>query len=190
MYRLNNKPIICGITAIGPYNVIGYNGGMPWHSKADFYHFKTTTMSFPCLFGRNTYENLPRKPLPGRLNIVCSSKYKNEYKDDVFYARSVEDAIRECKNFDQMFICGGTQIYKYALEHNLIDIMYLTQIFKSSLEKEIELNRSGYDYFPISKSEFFDVTKWQTEIIKYSPDVLPVENNPITCQFFKCVRIR
>ena len=79
-----NKTLVCGIVAIGPDNVIGRDGKMPWYSKRDFYHFRNTTVPWPCIFGRNTFDGLTKKPLPNRLNIVCSSVYKNELINRVF----------------------------------------------------------------------------------------------------------
>lgn len=184
------KPLICGIVAIGPDNVIGHNGIMPWYSKQDFYHFKTTTMSYPCVFGRNTYENMPKKPLPGRLNIVCSSQFNNEYKDNVFYAKSMDAAMRAGAGFKQIFICGGSQIYKYALDNNIMDIMYLTKIHDENLAAQIKLNPSGYSRFPIKVDEFFDPKKWQTEPTVYTNGILPMETNPVFCEFFKCIRVK
>ena len=46
---------VCAIFAIGPDNVIGIEDKMPWHSRQDFYHYKKTTMGYPCLFGDRTF---------------------------------------------------------------------------------------------------------------------------------------
>jgi len=190
MSLVKNKPVVCGIVAIGPYNVIGCDGGMPWHSRQDFYHFKHMTMSYPCIFGRNTYEFLPKKPLPGRLNIVCSSKFNNLYKDGVFYAGSLERAIRECKGFKQLFICGGSRVYEYALEKNLIDIMYITEISEKDLEKQVEQKPLAYDYFPVDIQDYFNAKEWKKELYVYPNGILPIEENPVFCKFIKYVRTK
>ena len=182
------KPIVCSIAAVGPNDVIGCDGQMPWYSRQDFYHFRNTTTPYPCIFGRKTFEGMPKKPLPNRLNIVCSSTYKNEYKDGVFYADSVESAINNCADAGRLFICGGGAIYKYAIEKDLIDVMFLTKIKSESLAKQIIQNPKAYAYFPINTQMFFDGAKWQMKKINYI--YLTPETNDITTEFFKFTRIR
>jgi len=52
--------------------VIGRDNAMPWAIKGNLAHFKEMTMGWPCIMGRKTWESLPKKPLPGRLNIIIS----------------------------------------------------------------------------------------------------------------------
>ena len=185
-----NKPEICGIVAVGPNNVIGLNGNMPWHSRQDFYHFKSLTMGNPVIFGKNTFFNLPKHPLPRRLNIVCSSAYKTENLGDYVRAASLEDAIQYCKDFKKLFICGGAGIYKYSLDKDYIDTMYLTRLFDKDLSAQIAKNPADYTRFPVEISEFFNSPKWLCERIFYSPDVLPLETSNIIAEFFKFTRTR
>ncbi len=77
--------IISLIVAIAQNGVIGKsNGEMSWHVKEEFQHFKKTTMGFPIIMGRKTFETLG-KPLKDRLNIVVSrnKSYKTSYEDVV-----------------------------------------------------------------------------------------------------------
>lgn len=177
---MKEKPVICGIAAVGPNNVIGFDGQMPWYSKQDFYHFRKTTTPFPCIFGKNTYENMSLKPLPNRLNIVCSAQFKNEYKDDVFYADSLESAINQCSDFEKLFICGGSALYKYALDHDLIKVMYLTIIQNKILAEQVVKNPGAYTYFPKDISWFKKY--WNMQKITY-PE-LPKENLGIKASFY------
>ena len=184
------KPTVCAIVAIGPDNVIGANGKMCWYCASDFYHFRKTTTPYPCIFGRVTYENLPIKPLPGRFNLICGSSYKNEYKNGVFYANSVIDAINACGNVSRVFICGGAGIYKYVLQNDLLDIMYLTKIKSPILESQIQSNPAEYARFPINIDDFFNPKQWHTTQIIYPKNILPVDKNGTSAEFFKCVRVR
>lgn len=184
------KQTICAIVAVGPDNVIGLDGGMPWHSKQDFYHFKKMTKGNPCIFGKTTFFNLPKHPLPKRPNIVCSSSYKNELNNDVYYASSLENALNYCVRYNQVFICGGGALYKYALNQNLIDIMYLTEIISPELTQQIAQNPNAYTRFPFDITAFFSTPKWSVENIVYPSGVLPVENPGVMAHFFKCVRNR
>ena len=52
--------------------VIGRDGDLPWRLKSDMAFFKQVTMGKPIVMGRKTWDSLPRRPLPGRLNIVVT----------------------------------------------------------------------------------------------------------------------
>ena len=60
------------IAAMSENRVIGKDNTMPWSIKGNLAHFKEMTMGWPCIMGRKTWESLPKKPLPGRLNIIIS----------------------------------------------------------------------------------------------------------------------
>ncbi len=184
------KPIICAAVAVGPYDVIGQNGVMPWHCRSDLYHFQKITTPHPCIFGRTTFENLPHVPLPNRFNIVCSAQYKNIYQNGVFYADSVESALQECSGYSKVFICGGAQIYRYAFDNDLVDILYLTQIKDAMLAENVRKNPDLYCHFYPGVSAFFNSPKWQIETIIYSKKELPTNTGNISAEFFKFNRTR
>ena len=52
------------IVAVAKNNVIGRDGALPWHLPSDLKHFKKTTMGYPLIMGRKTYDSIGR-PLPG-----------------------------------------------------------------------------------------------------------------------------
>ena len=187
---VNKKSTICGIVAVGPDDVIGQNGVMPWYSRQDLYHFKNLTTPHPCIFGKTTFMNLPVTPLPNRLNIVCSSAYKNRLYNNVLYIDSLENAIKSCKMFPYVFICGGAKIYEYALNNDLIDIMYTTKIYDDKLSENIAQNPDKYIRFPINTHVFFDSDKWVVKRMMYPENVLPKEHDDIMAKFFKCIRAR
>ena len=61
------------ISAVAKNGVIGRsNGEMPWHVKEEFQHFKNTTLGFPIIMGRKSFDALG-KPLNGRLNVVITA---------------------------------------------------------------------------------------------------------------------
>ena len=185
---MKKEPVICGIVAIGPNNVIGRGGVMPWHCRQDLYVFKKLTMGFPCVFGKTTYENLPIKPLPGRLNVVCSRSYKTEQKDNVLYVPSLEEAIKQCGNVERIFVCGGAILYKYALDNDLIDIMYITRISNNFLKSQIKQNPKEYTYFNYE----FNRSKWLVQRLNYSTRLfnLPKGNPGTRATFYKYQRLR
>lgn len=201
---MNNE--IALIAAIGPNQVIGIGNELPWHSKQDFYHFKTQTKGYPCIFGDNTFFNLPKYPLKNRLNIVTSLEYTTteviecsefncketpvKYTETGAYikAKSIEAAITLGKNFSKIFICGGKSIYKYCLENNLINTIYLTKIISPSLQKEINENPKNYVYFPIDLQEYLS-KNWVRVPFEYKKDELPEENDDVTVLFQKWIKL-
>ena len=64
--------VISLVYAISRNGIIGNDGGLPWKVSADLKNFKAVTMGKPIIMGRKTWDSLPRKPLPGRANIVVT----------------------------------------------------------------------------------------------------------------------
>ena len=62
------------VVAVSRNGVIGRDGGLPWHLSSDLKLFKAITLGKPIIMGRKTWESLPRRPLPGRINIVITRK--------------------------------------------------------------------------------------------------------------------
>ena len=126
--------IISLIAAVDSKNGIGLNGIMPWgHIKEDMEFFKKTTVGFPVIMGRVTFESLKNKTLPNRENIVISSKINYEYLNkynNLYYESSFENTLSKLllKKYKQIFIIGGESIYKKAIDY--ADIIFLTHIDK------------------------------------------------------------
>ena len=107
------------ISAVAQNGVIGRsNGDMPWHVKEEFWHFKQTTIGYPILMGRKTFETLG-KPLKGRENIIIT-RDKNYICDfeEVKIVHSLNEGIEHCKvaGLEKIYIIGGGEIYKQAIE--------------------------------------------------------------------------
>lgn len=106
------------IVAIAKNGVIGKaNGEMPWHVKEDFQHFKKTTMGFPIIMGRKSFESLG-KPLPGRENIIVTRNTNLKYDfDGIKILYSLQDAVDYSRslNKEKVFITGGGEIYNQSI---------------------------------------------------------------------------
>lgn len=112
------------IVAASRNGVIGAGGKLPWHLPADLKRFKQLTLGHPVIMGRKTFESLG-KPLPGRTNIVVT-RQEGFQACGAGVAHSLEQALRLCKNEEEVFVIGGAQIYRQALP--LADRIYLTRI--------------------------------------------------------------
>lgn len=113
------------IAAIDVNNAIGKNGRLLCHLPADLEHFKKTTSRHSVVMGRKTFESLPNGALPNRRNIVLSHN-KDYTSCNVETVSSLYEAIDMCRNEDEVFIIGGAEVYKQAL--NVADKLYLTII--------------------------------------------------------------
>jgi len=110
------------IVAMANNRVIGKDNAMPWSIKGNLAHFKEMTMGWPCIMGRKTWESLPKKPLPGRLNVVVSGTMIADSSVPII-CPSLSSAIEHCSGYEKIFICGGESIYRQALPlANKIDL--------------------------------------------------------------------
>lgn len=112
------------IAAIAKNNALGKDNDLIWHLPADLKRFKKTTSGHHILMGRNTFESIG-KPLPNRTSVIIT-RNNDYFKDGCLVANSLEKALELAKNDDKIFIIGGAQIYKYAIENNLVDILDIT----------------------------------------------------------------
>lgn len=136
------------ITLIAAFNedcVIGVDGKLPWNLPEDLKRFKKTTQNHTVVMGRKTWESLPKKPLPNRLNIVMT-KQKEEECDDVIYTSSVGKICKLGYNYsDEIFVIGGGEIYDFFLGLNLVERMLITHVAGDIIGDNYDKN---YTYFP------------------------------------------
>lgn len=147
--------------ALGPVararnGVIGRDGALPWRLKSDLALFKATTLGKPVIMGRKTWESLPRRPLPGRMNIVIT-------RDGSYEERGAAKGALVCERFDEavqiareqaeedgaaeVCVIGGAAIFALALPK-------ATRLYITEVEAEVE----GDVHFPP-----FDESRW-TEV--------------------------
>ena len=105
------------IAAMAANHVIGRNGQIPWHYYSDMRQLNQTTMGFPCVMGRRTYESFPRRPLPGRQNIVLTRSTGYQVAGGVKICAGLEVATTWCEDLgaEKVFILGGEEVYRLAL---------------------------------------------------------------------------
>lgn len=103
------------IVAISDNNAIGKNNELLWHISEDLRFFRRTTLGWPVIMGRKTFESIGRA-LPGRVNVVISRGFTTG--EDVEVVGSLEEAFAtaESTNLEKCFVMGGGQIYAQALE--------------------------------------------------------------------------
>jgi dihydrofolate reductase len=129
--------------------VIGRDGDLPWRLASDMAHFKALTLGKPVIMGRKTWDSLPRRPLPGRTNIVLTrdgsfeptkAVRSEDFSEAVQMAReqAEEDGVGE------VCVIGGAALFALALPK--AGRIYLT---------EVEAEVPGDVHFPA-----FDESGW------------------------------
>jgi dihydrofolate reductase len=114
------------IAAISTNNALGKDNDLIWYLPADLKRFKKTTTGHHIVMGRNTFESIG-KPLPNRTTIIIT-RNESYFKDGCLIASSLEEAIELAKEDKQIFIIGGAQVYKYAIENNIVDTLDITLV--------------------------------------------------------------
>lgn len=119
------------IAAVARNGVIGREGDLPWRLPGDLRFFKDMTRHKPVVMGRKTWQSLPRRPLPDRLNLVVT-------REDGFSApgavctKDIEEALAigaiwaKSEAVAEIMVIGGGQIYQASLP--LAHRLYLTEI--------------------------------------------------------------
>lgn len=115
---------------------IGKEGGIPWHLPEDMQHFKDLTMGHWVVMGRKTWESIPKRfrPLMGRFNVVVSRSPDFKVDAPVLKIGSVEAAVKLCRG--KTFICGGGQVYKEALDKDLVGRIIASEV-KGDYEADV-----------------------------------------------------
>ncbi|MFN3801210.1 dihydrofolate reductase [Belliella pelovolcani] len=115
------------IVAKAKNNVIGKDNQLIWRLSSDLKLFKKHTTGHHIIMGRKTYESMG-KPLPNRTSIVISRNKDFKIPEGHHLVNSLEEAIQLgiSRNLDQVFIIGGAQIYKDAIQ--FCDEMLITEV--------------------------------------------------------------
>ncbi len=123
------------VVARGSNGVIGRDGDLPWRLRSDLQRFKAVTLGKPCIMGRKTWESLPLKPLPGRLNLVLTKD--ESFQEDgrakgAVVCATFDEALEiarehaEDDDVDEVCVIGGTALFQLALPR--AKRLYLTEV--------------------------------------------------------------
>lgn len=143
------------IAAIARNRIIGREGKMPWHIPEELQLFKKTTMGYPLVMGRKTFESFP-SPLPGRRHIVLSRNREYAPRGGE-YAESLSSAIDMCQASEKVFIIGGSQIFRQGLA--IATAMILTMIHRD-VEGDVSFPQfSEQDFIETDRKEYPDCSE-------------------------------
>lgn len=160
---MNINLIVCADNDYG----IGKNGTMPWHYTTDLQLFKYYTTSQDntkrnvVIMGNNTYKSLPEKnkPLKNRINIVLtrdttlSTDYEslNILDNTLLYFNDIISILyyldKHKKEINEVWICGGSNVYKQFLDLHIVNKIYLTLLPKLNFDCETFFPKEYLKYF-------------------------------------------
>lgn len=126
------------IIACDPNGGIGYENKLPWTNiQGDLPRFKRLTDGHPVIMGRNTWDSLPKKPLPNRINIVVTTRpfeqegvtCVNDIMDhsDFYWLIGGARLINQCWQYiNEVHL---TRVYDHYTCDTFIDLVYLEANF-------------------------------------------------------------
>ena len=97
------------VLAMAENGVIGKDGAIPWHISEDLKRFKALTLGKRVVMGRKTWDSLPKKPLPGRENVVVT-RAAGWQAEGAVTVHVLGDALK-----GDVMVIGGAEIYRAAL---------------------------------------------------------------------------
>ncbi|KAG4993983.1 hypothetical protein JHK86_030810 [Glycine max] len=143
---------------------------LPWTLPTDLNFFEeiTTTTSDPgkknaVVMGRKTWESIPPeyRPLPGRLNVVLtrSGSFDIATAENVLICGSVSSAMEllasspYCLSIEKVFLTGGGEIFREALNAPGCEAAHITEI-EASIECDTFMPRVNTSVFQTWYSSF------------------------------------
>lgn len=110
------------IVACDPRGGIGYNNKLPWDKlQGDLPRLKELTTGKVVLMGRNTWESLPKKPLPNRINVVVT-------KQDIMGVTTFTSLPdRDQMDLTDVWLIGGAMLINSSW--HLIEEVHLSRTF-------------------------------------------------------------
>ncbi|KAJ8670604.1 hypothetical protein QAD02_001863 [Eretmocerus hayati] len=123
---------------------IGVNGDLPWRLRKEMEYFTQMTSTTKSenkknivLMGRRTWDSIPKKykPLSNRINMVLTSQ-SIDLGNDAIACKNLPDAIDKISQsplkdeVEQVWVIGGSSVYKAAMESPNFYRLYLTRVRK------------------------------------------------------------
>ncbi len=109
---------------------IGKNGGLLCRLPEDMKNFRETTKNSTVIMGRKTWDSFPKKPLPGRENLILSRSMEKADGARVFHdAESLLEYIKDKDGKERVFVIGGAEIYR--LLEPYCDEAVITRVYEN-----------------------------------------------------------
>ncbi len=173
------------IVCIDKDNGIGKNNKIPWKFNIDLKYFTDLTSTSiienkknVVIMGKKTYDSIPNnyKPLKNRINLVLTKNTNNIDLLDLYYFNNIISILlyldENKSKINNVWIIGGSEIYKQFLNLQIINNIYLTHI------KNISYNcDTFFSLEPLKNFKLID------NKIKYDKNQYDKENKLIKLEF-------
>lgn len=153
-FPISNDPIgVRIVAAIGSRRELGFQNRLLFRLKADMANFRAVTAKTPMVMGRKTWDSFPKRPLPGRPNVIATRNL-DFIAPGAFIYSSLPPAVAAARamaaqsGIGEISIIGGAEIYAAALV--VATHMTLT---------EVEAEREADVFFPeFDRAEWMEVS--------------------------------
>ena len=158
-FPVSNDPVgVRIVAAIGKRRELGFQNRLLFRLKADMANFRAITAKTPMVMGRKTWESFPKRPLPGRPNIIATRNL-DFMAPGAFVYSSLPPAVAAARamaaqsGIAEIAIIGGAEIYAAGLE--FATHMTLT---------EVDAEREADVFFPdFDRSEWIEASSVRHE---------------------------
>lgn len=150
---------------------IGKDGKLPWSIKEDLNFFSKLTTgnnNNAVIMGKKTWNSL-KQHLPNRDNLILSTSLELDEKRDnntVKSFKTIQEVIDYCSqnNYDDVWVIGGGEIYKYFINNNLCQQCIITYVnnnyecdtFFPVLDKKWKIS----SIMPMETDKDFEIQVW------------------------------
>jgi dihydrofolate reductase len=116
---------------------IGKAGDLPWKLPGDMAFFRRLTRHTDdpdrpnaVIMGRKTWASIPPRfrPLRKRRNVVMTRDERRDFGEGVITTTTLDDAIAAAEGCSRIFVIGGAEIYRLALDHPHCGVVHLTRV--------------------------------------------------------------
>lgn len=135
--------MICLIWCEDKKHGIAKGGVIPWDVPSDRAIFKKVTNGKIVVMGRKTWESLPKKPLPNRINYILTKD--DSFKADLpntYVIHNIDPILELSRNGNDVYIIGGKQVYELFFKYaNGLIITKLNEDFDCDTIMEYDLGK-------------------------------------------------
>lgn len=174
---------------------IGFQGNLPWSIPEDIRRFRDLTLDSrngkpnALIMGHNTWKSLKGRPFTDRINVVLSRDPSTSPagSSTIYFCSSLDKALEVVRNkVDEIFVIGGAQVYREALQHPSLRRILWTQVnnSKSIIDTDVFMPPVDWSRFRIMSTVHRTEGNWSLQFQNW----IRVDQNPEEQQYLDLVR--
>jgi dihydrofolate reductase len=139
------------IAVVGSRMEIGYENRLLWNIPEDLRWFQECTLGKTVVMGRNTWLSLPKRPLPGRTNVVLTQDLGETF-EGALAATSIEETVGLMHPTEENFVIGGASVYAQFMP--MAQRLYITRVFDEVPDADAFFPEIDVAWWDIVRSEY------------------------------------